>query len=84
MGVQYELDDLGKVFKSVYGFETEAWLIPTADPHVELMTKALKMVKDFGGPDNLLIVYYAGHGQMNPSRQALWSWLAFHVILKNS
>lgn len=74
MGMKYELDDLEKVFRTVYRFKAETWLIPTAVSHFELMPKALKMVKDFGKSETLLIVHYAGHGPMNPSQQALWCW----------
>ena len=74
MGVQYELDDLAKSLRSGYGYETETWLIPSAKSHFSLMEKTLQVVRDFGKPDSLLIVYYAGHGLMNASRQAVWSW----------
>ncbi|KAG4431285.1 hypothetical protein IFR05_013229 [Cadophora sp. M221] len=73
MGVQYELDDLATCFAEDYGFKTETWLIPNAQPHLALMGKAFKMVQEFGMKDNLLIVYYAGHGGMNSSRQPLWT-----------
>ena len=74
MGVEYELDDLEKVFKNAYGFETETWLIPTFKSHLALNRKAMQFVDDFGNAENLLIVYYGGHGLMNGSRQALWTW----------
>lgn len=73
MGVQYELDDLAKTFQS-YGFETETWLIPAVKSHFALMQKALQVVDEYGKADSLLIVYYAGHGRMNASRQAEWTW----------
>ena len=74
MGVQYELDDLAAAFAKDYGFKTETWLIPSSQPHLALMGKAFKLVQDFGTKDNLVIVYYAGHGGMNSSRQPLWTW----------
>jgi len=80
MGVEYELDDLAKTFESTYGFETETWLIPSTRPHFTLMSKALQVVEEFGKADSLLIVYYAGHGLMNPSRQALWTWYVFCLL----
>ncbi|KAE9367715.1 hypothetical protein N431DRAFT_444815 [Stipitochalara longipes BDJ] len=73
MGVQYELDDLAKSFETGYGYATETWLIPSAKSHFALMEKALQVVRNFGKADSLLIVYYAGHGHMNASRQAMWS-----------
>jgi hypothetical protein len=30
MGVQYELDDLAKLFEVEYGYATKTWLIPNA------------------------------------------------------
>jgi hypothetical protein len=74
MGVALELDDLAKTFTSAYGFETETWLIPTAKSYFALTTKALQTVRDFGDPDNLLIVYYGGHGLINDVRQGVWTW----------
>jgi hypothetical protein len=74
MGVQYELEDLAKCFENIYGYQIETWLIPTTKSHFALMEKALQVVRDYGEADSLLIVYYAGHGLMNASRQAVWSW----------
>jgi len=74
MGVQYELEDLAKLCEGTYGYQTETWLIPAVKSHFALMEKALQVVRDYGKADSLLIVYYAGHGLMNASRQAVWSW----------
>jgi hypothetical protein len=74
IGVEYELNDLAKTFRSAYGFETETWLIPTFKPSRTLSRKASQFIDDFGNADNLLIVYYAGHGLIDDSRQAVWSW----------
>jgi hypothetical protein len=74
MGVQYELEDLAKLCEGIYGYQTERWIIPAVKSHFALMEKALQVVRDYGKPDSLLIVYYAGHGLMNASRQAVWSW----------
>jgi hypothetical protein len=57
-----------------YGFETEKWLIPSADPLFSLMKKAMEMVENYGNSGNLLIVYYGGHGFVNIDRQPIWAW----------
>jgi hypothetical protein len=63
--VQWELDDLAKVFELDYGFETEKWLIPSADPLFSFTKMALETVENYGSQGNLLIVYYGGHGFIN-------------------
>lgn len=73
MNVEWELDDLEKVFMS-YGFNTERWLIPRMNAHLRLMGKALEVVEKHDGRDDLVIVYYAGHAFINAARQATWSW----------
>jgi hypothetical protein len=89
MSVEWEMDDLEKVFKR-YGFETEKWLIPTKSSHLKLMSKILHVVeshdRDLSGQDtanrgeaakatgDLVIVYYAGHGFVNEERKATWCW----------
>lgn len=75
MGVHYELDDLSKTFRTLYGYTTETWLIPMEQSHFALMKKALQIVQEYGKTGSLLIVYYAGHGTMNSSRQAVWTGL---------
>jgi hypothetical protein len=73
-GVQWELDDLAKVFELDYGFETEKWLIPSADPLFSFTKMALETVENYGSQGNLLIVYYGGHGFINSERQSIWAW----------
>ena len=77
MGVEFELDDLGKVFES-YGFNRETWLIPSENPHLELTIKAANFVKDHESEECLFIVYYGGHASINAARQSTWSWFVNH------
>jgi hypothetical protein len=72
LGVSCELEDLSKVFKHGYGFETTTWLIPTEDPLEDIMGKALTLTKEAAKEGKLLIVYYAGHAAMNDARQHVW------------
>jgi hypothetical protein len=73
MNVDWELDDLDKVFMN-YGFNTERWLIPSKNPHLKLMSKAIDLVEEHDENDDLVIVYYAGHAYINAARQATWCW----------
>ncbi|KAL2064350.1 hypothetical protein VTL71DRAFT_4844 [Oculimacula yallundae] len=72
MNVEWELDDLGKVFGK-YGFETEKWLIPSKNSHLKLMSKVVDVVEEHDGDGGLVIVYYAGHASINASRGATWT-----------
>jgi hypothetical protein len=70
MNVDWELDDLKKVFKT-YRFNTEQWFISRKNSHLKLKGKALDIVKKHDDRNDLVIVYYDGHAFINNSRQAL-------------
>ncbi|KAF4982028.1 hypothetical protein FZEAL_2278 [Fusarium zealandicum] len=71
--VEWELNELHKVFRDLYGFTAEQFLIPTQNSHRNLMRKALAFVEDHEKEDTLLVVYYGGHGVINRARQSTWS-----------
>lgn len=75
LGVVAEIDELGDVLRSLYGFETETWKIPSQRSHISLAAKILGFLNDYESKENLLIVYYGGHGEINDDRQCVWSWL---------
>lgn len=72
--VEWELNELHKVFRDLYGFTTEQFLIPSQNSHRKLNLKALRFVEEHENEDTLLIVYYGGHGVINKARQSTWSW----------
>ncbi|KAH8661280.1 hypothetical protein BGZ61DRAFT_149318 [Ilyonectria robusta] len=71
--VEWEMEELRKVFRDMYGFSTEQFLIPTQNSHRKLNHKALSFVEEHEKEDMLLLVYYAGHGVINKARQSTWS-----------
>ncbi|KAM5356402.1 hypothetical protein ACJ41O_003048 [Fusarium nematophilum] len=71
--VERELNELHNVFRDLYGFTTEQYLIPTQNSHRRLNHKALSFVEEHEKEDTLLIVYYGGHGVINKARQSTWS-----------
>ena len=74
LGVMVELNRLFKVFKDLYGFNVEKWLIPSEDSHGELGDRLRAFTKNHAGENALLIVYYGGHGFLNDYRQPIWLW----------
>jgi hypothetical protein len=72
LGVSCELEDLSKVFRLGYGFETTTWFIPTERPLAAIMSKSLALVNESEKDGKLLIIYYAGHAEMNDSREQVW------------
>ena len=81
LGVADEIDELRDVFRNLYSFEAEEWKIPSKRSHNSLAAKVLGFLDDYESKDNLLIVYYGGHGEMNDDRQCVWSWLVRLFVL---
>ncbi|KAM0291890.1 hypothetical protein ACHAO9_003443, partial [Fusarium lateritium] len=71
--VEWELNELRSVFRDLYGFTTDQFLIPTHKSHRKLNHKVLSFVEEHENEDTLLIVYYGGHGVINKARQSTWS-----------
>lgn len=67
-----ELEDLEKIFREVYNYETEVFPIPSESSHLDLMMKICSMIKQYESEDTLLIVYYGGHARIDESRQSTW------------
>lgn len=74
LGVINEIGELEKAFQQIYYFEVDRWKIPSERSHNSLAAKVLAFLDDYESTDNLLIVYYGGHGSMNDDRQCVWSW----------
>ncbi|KAH7242387.1 hypothetical protein BKA59DRAFT_227911 [Fusarium tricinctum] len=71
--VEWELNELRRVFRDLYGFTTDKFLIPTHNSHRKLNHKVLSFVEEHENEDTLLVVYYGGHGAINKARQSTWS-----------
>jgi hypothetical protein len=74
LNVQTEVDALFNVFTDCYNFTTEVWEIPSKSAHLQLMLKVTEFVEYYDSSENLMIVYYGGHGSINNARQATWMW----------
>ena len=74
LGVLEEISELDGAFTSVYGYATEQWKIPSTRSHNSLAKQLTGFLERYESEENLLIVYYGGHGYMNDNRQCVWSW----------
>ncbi|KAK1750948.1 hypothetical protein QBC47DRAFT_309110 [Echria macrotheca] len=75
LGVKDEVQVLESVFRDLYNFDVENWTIPDEEPGLEAASKVLEFVKTGRHPDNLLILYYAGHALQSPNG-GLPTWIA--------
>ena len=72
-GVQGEIDNLEQVFVNDYGFETELYLIPSQDSQRSLQRKIFLLQEYHVSREELLVVYYGGHGVLNDMNQSIWA-----------
>lgn len=71
---EQELAALEKVFQTNYHYRTQQWLIPTVpNPSAKLSAQVAQFL-DTAKPNNLLIIYYAGHGLVGSDGQLYWAW----------
>lgn len=70
--MQNQSRELKKLFKNVYKFETEDFNIPRERSFTALQGKLLQVHETYNGPRHLLIIYYAGHGNVDSNRNAIW------------
>ncbi|OAQ99331.1 hypothetical protein LLEC1_07684, partial [Akanthomyces lecanii] len=58
-----------------YRFHTQTWQIPTvANPTVKLSMQMASFLEQ-ARPNQLLIIYYSGHGYVGPDGQLYWAWI---------
>lgn len=74
LNVDEEAKGLQNVLEEFYGFSTERWKIPSNRSNIQLQSKLVDFQETHDKEDNLLIVYYGGHGYLNDNRQSMWLW----------
>lgn len=62
---------LHQIFDEDFHFETEFFQIPSVKWETALNTKVANFVYEYDNPDNMVIVYYAGHGYVGHETRQL-------------
>ncbi|KAL9038919.1 MAG: hypothetical protein Q9180_002841, partial [Flavoplaca navasiana] len=83
LNVQVELTVLKSVLENQYRFTTEQWDIPSSSPTRALQTKLYEFQNCHQSEDELLIVYYGGHGDAD-RRRGRSIWAAYSHLLENA
>ncbi|KAL8990794.1 MAG: hypothetical protein Q9169_008037 [Polycauliona sp. 2 TL-2023] len=73
LNVQVELTALKHVFTSQFRFACEQWDIPGRDPTRALQKKLYDFQDSHQGEDELLVVYYGGHGDPDRRGRSIWA-----------
>lgn len=71
--VHPEVQDLRDVFSTLYNFTTHISIIPSKTPSQHVKNEISKLRHILNYSDNLLIVYYSGHGHLLKYGKMTWS-----------
>ena len=69
LGTETEVNDLECLFQDMYHYRTERFLIPSSDSATQLEYKLNDFRKAYNHENDLLILYYGGHGSLDFSKQ---------------
>ncbi len=72
LGTATELSDMHALFQDCFNYSSEIWKIPSRHSEDALERKLSEVKVQFGGENRLLIIYYGGHGRLDPSSRSIW------------
>ena len=72
-GTYLEIGKLNDLLRNAYGFETRSEKIPSKNPALFLEDVLFAFKKKHDDRENLLIVYYGGHGVKTQSNDSIWA-----------
>ena len=75
IGCGKEVEDLGRMFLDHFNYSIWPYKIPSKDAQTSLTLCVAQFIKNFGGPENLILVYYGGHGGLASTRSPC-TWAA--------
>ncbi|KAI9842302.1 MAG: hypothetical protein M1838_003185 [Thelocarpon superellum] len=72
LGCINEVHELADVFEKNFGFEVEAWQIPSHNAFMSVQWKLMDFQRKALEKGELIILYYGGHGGQTREGQAIW------------
>jgi len=69
--VDYQVDRLQTIFKERFHYTTDIFEIPSERSETGLHKKIADFAHEYNEPNNLMILYYAGHAYTGLETQAL-------------
>ncbi|KAL8748207.1 MAG: hypothetical protein Q9190_000026 [Brigantiaea leucoxantha] len=72
LGVQTEMSRLGALLEHKFRFDVEEWYIPSTSSTRALQTKLYNFQNAHQVENELLIVYYGGHGEADRRGRSIW------------
>ncbi len=74
IGPEQELDTIRKLFEQDFGFSSLTFSIPSHRAQQELNREISAFVSNYSNQvDSLILVYYAGHGEVNGDGKSVWA-----------
>nr|RBQ91842.1 hypothetical protein FVER53263_20965 [Fusarium verticillioides] len=72
LGIDFdrEVTEVKDMFSQTFNYAIWPFKIPSQDPELSLNVCVAQFIKNFGGADDLLIVFYSGHGGGGSNTQA--------------
>ena len=56
------MDRLERIFRDLFHFEIQNFRIPSFKSDTALLDAVSRFAHEYNSPDNLMIIYYGGHG----------------------
>ncbi|KAI1503801.1 hypothetical protein F5X99DRAFT_406800 [Biscogniauxia marginata] len=74
-----DANEVAAVFQDSFNYSVLPYKIPTENSQIRLNLHVAHFVERFGGEDNLIVVYYGGHGGPSALNQSDCQWSAFRT-----
>ena len=86
-GFEREARSVGELFETDFHYDVAYYAIPSEQSFLSLDNKINSFLELHGGPDNLMIIHYGGHGDPDDrdaqERLAIWAaWVVKSILVE--